>query len=459
MVRNLSVPNLVINELVIRAELTAKEYNILKPGQHGKALVIRKALEYYYVHLIDKLAYSSIVKIPSSNKTIERLLNNNSASPELCNLLALFISNGNFLWEEYINQNNQKITRSPIRSEVTISVPKKNDPQFPEFPPAPAYSPLWPASNTVKINIDGFSNVWIKDESTNPTGTHKDRMAWEITILSHMHKWREVSLITAGSAGIAVQHFFNLFSAPTVLKTLVDKHVSDTVKEKLESLGAKVYEYDLSQNLLSSDEIMAVTEIKHGRDLTYVPLYSQREIVYYDWLSYEIINTQPDYCFVPFGTGDLYNNILNIVEKEYKSLKGRLPKDDRFSGDLSIIYNCNFLGANTSNKLSKMDKLFSYFLPNDEERKDRLHRLIDQGVVGNLSDIVETNDSFLEEASQIANSFHIQSEPSGIAGLALFLQMKKEIPPDKKVLIVNTGKTKMDIRKAQPIAYKINFEF
>jgi threonine dehydratase len=458
--RNLEVPTSVINEVLDKAQSLVKAHNMLKPGEHGKALQVRRALEHFYNNLPNKISYSSIVRIPSSDKTIDRLLRTGKASPELCNLLALFITNGQFLWDDYLAQNQATPPGlEPGRGEVTIIVPKKNDPNFPEFPPAPAYTPQWPASRVVKVNIGEFNNVWIKDESTNPTGTHKDRMAWEITILSHMHKWREVSLITAGSAGIAIQHFFNLFSAPTILKTLVDKHINNDIKEKLEALGARVYEHDLSQGLLSSDEIMAITEIRHGRDLTYVPLYDEREIVYYDWLSYEIINTQPDYCFVPFGTGDLYNNILNIVEKEFKADKGRLPKDARFSGDLSIISSCHFLGATTPDRSSRMDKLFSYYLPNIEERKERLKRLISQGVVGELSDIVEISDALLDEAFDIAHSFQVEAEPSGLAGLALFLQMKDRIPPDKKVLIINTGKTRMDIPKAPPIAFKINFEF
>ncbi|MGE0772635.1 MAG: PLP-dependent lyase/thiolase [Cyclobacteriaceae bacterium] len=458
--RNLDVPAFVVNELVSKAQQRVKAHNILKPGQHAKALQVRLALEHFYENFPEKVNYSSVVKIPSSDKTIDRLLRTNKASPELCNLIALFLTNGQHTWESYLTtQPGDETAPDTSRSEVTIIVPQRNDPNFPEFPPAPVYTPQWPASRLVKLHIEGFSDVWIKDESTNPTGTHKDRMAWEITILSHKHKWREVSLITAGSAGIAIQHFFNLFSAPTILKTLVDRNIRSEIKEKLASLGARVYEHDLSAGLLSSDEIMEITEIRSGRDLTYVPLYDEREIVYYDWMSYEIINTQPDYCFIPFGTGDLYNNVLNIVEKEYKLAKARLPKDLRFSGDLQIISNCNFLGATTARKTSRMDKLFSYYLPNSEERKDRLKRLIQQGVIGAGSDIVDADDAFVDEALRITQAHHVDAEPSGLAGLALFLKMKDQIPGDKRVVIVNTGKTRMDIQKAQPIAFKINFEF
>lgn len=44
---------------------------------------------------------------------------------------------------------------------------------------------------------------------------------------------------------------------------------------------------------------------------------------------------------------------------------------------------------------------------------------------------------------EIAQSQGVNCEYSGIAGLALMLQMKNKLPKNKKMLIVNTGKTKM----------------
>ncbi len=58
----------------------------------------------------------------------------------------------------------------------------ENDPLKPEFP---VDDPKFPATPTYQIDITGFSNVWLKDESHNPTGTHKDRMGWEIIVTYH----------------------------------------------------------------------------------------------------------------------------------------------------------------------------------------------------------------------------------------------------------------------------------
>ena len=91
-----------------------------------------------------------------------------------------------------------------------ILVPSQNDPNKPEFPPKPFFTPKFPASETYQIQLPGFTNLWLKDESTNPSGTHKSRMAWEVVIKAKRYHIKEISLISSGSAAMAIQYFFNL---------------------------------------------------------------------------------------------------------------------------------------------------------------------------------------------------------------------------------------------------------
>ncbi len=61
----------------------------------------------------------------------------------------------------------------------SIKIGSENNPTKPEFPP---HKPRFPATPIYRIHVPGFTNVWLKDESVNPTGTHKDRLAWEIVV-------------------------------------------------------------------------------------------------------------------------------------------------------------------------------------------------------------------------------------------------------------------------------------
>jgi hypothetical protein len=326
-------------------------------------------------------------------------------------------------------------------SEVieNILIPSVDDPEKPEFPPKPFFTPKFPASETRRINVPGFTNVWLKDESTNPGGTHKARMAWEVLIKVKRYKIKEISLISSGSAAIAIQHFFRLFGASTVLKVLVDHNIKPEIKLALTKIGCKVYETDLSQKPLTGKEIKELTDNRTGIDITYREILDRYSDNYYDWLSYEILNESPTHCFIPFGTGDLFINVNIIAEREYNN---RIFKHDpRFRGDIDATARCNYYGATSHNASTRLDKLFSYYLPSLKDYHQYLNSLIENARIGPHSGILDVEEEFVEEALELARAQNINCEPSGIAGLALLLQIRNDIPPDDKILIVNTGLT------------------
>lgn len=339
------------------------------------------------------------------------------------------------LIKEQLNDERQNAT-----TEMEgLYVPSLNDPSKPEFPPKPFYEPKFPASATTEIKVPGFTNVWLKDESTNPTGTHKARMAWEVLIKAKRYNIKEVSIISSGSAAAAIQHFFNLYKVNTKLKVLMDMRINPTIKESLRQMGCEVFETDLSSQSLTGKDIKEITNNKEGIDITYREILDRYNDNYYDWLSYEVLNENPAYCFVPFGTGDLFVNILIIAEREFNN---RIYKHDpRFLGDIQKTGKCNFMGATTRDANSRMDKLFSYYLPSLEDYQFYINSLIQNERIGSLSGILDVDESFVAEAMEIATAHGVRCEASGIAGLALLLQMRDELPADEKMLIINTGST------------------
>jgi cysteine synthase len=332
-----------------------------------------------------------------------------------------------------------------------IQVPSNNNTSKPEFPPRPFYEPNFPASETFKISIEGYDNVWIKDESTNPTGTHKDRFAWEVLIkykallessrYRQLDKLPQLSIISSGSAATAVQNLFNLFGIPIGIKVLVDKRINPDVKKSLIRLGCAIYETELSNKLLKPEDIKLLTENWDGIDITYRETLDPNLDNYYDWMSYEIINQEPDYCFIPFGTGDLFINILNIVKKEYFS-SFLYNHDPRFSGSINKLKNCHFIGSTTQNKETILDKLYSSYLPTFAEYIKFINELISYTCVGKRTSIRNLKENYAIKAIELGKKLNLNFEPSGLAGLAMFLQLKENIPTDAKILIVNTGKTK-----------------
>ncbi len=334
------------------------------------------------------------------------------------------------------------LTEKEKKILFSINVASENDPHKPEFP---ADDPKFPATPTTKIKVPGFKDVWLKDESKNPTGTHKDRMAWEMVVTYRdfllakkegvvKENLPQLSIITSGSAGVAIQTMLNKYNLPP-LKCLVDLNLKRHIVEELEKLGCELFFIDLSRKPLNWKEILEYTNNPNGIDVTSSEGLDPTTR-FYDWLSYEIINQSPDYCFIPFGSGHLYENVLNINKKEVSSVH----HDPRFSGKVHLLKKCNFLGATVNDPRSKADKLYAPHRPFSvfEEQWIRCFRL--SGFCGQESNVYLVREKFLEEAIAIAEEQGITCDHSGIAGLALLLQNRDKIPKDKKILIVNTGK-------------------
>ncbi|MFW5701706.1 MAG: hypothetical protein ACOCX7_02035, partial [Bacteroidota bacterium] len=193
---------------------------------------------------------------------------------------------------------------------------------------------------------------------------------------------------------------------------------------------------------LSPEEIKKLTDNENGIDITYREVLDPTHDNYYDWMSYEILREKADYCFIPFGTGDLFINVLNIVKVEY--FNSFVQKHDpRFFTSMKALRRCHFMGASTKNPETRLDKLFSNFLPSI----DSFHRFIrelknDYACVGPLTNIYYVDERNVDAALKIADQQNLKYEPSGMAGLALLLQLAPQIDPEAKILIVNTGRTR-----------------
>jgi hypothetical protein len=224
-------------------------------------------------------------------------------------------------------------------------------------------------------------------------------MAFEVLRKASSNNWPAISLISSGSAAIAIQNLFNLYNSPTQLKVLVDHKLDPHIKEAIKAKGSVVYETDLSKELLTSKRIKELTQNNYGVDITYRETLDSHNIIYYDWMSYEIINNNPEYCFIPFGTGDLFINVLNIVEKEFNNKEQQIRQiDKRFKGNIDIVSHCHFIGCTTINPSTQLEKLFSYHLPSLEDYTRRIDKLIKFNCIGNKSRIEVVQEEFVNMA-------------------------------------------------------------
>jgi Pyridoxal-phosphate dependent enzyme/TIR domain len=328
-----------------------------------------------------------------------------------------------------------------------IQVASESDPSHPEFPP---FAPRYPATPIHEVYIDAIGRpIKIKDESYNHTGSHKDRMAWEIVV--YYRKVLEdrlasgqvgklsmpaASIISNGSAALAIQVLFRCFALPP-LRVLIDDKAKTAIVDKLQRAGCEIFRHDLSRELLDSSDVLELTSNKGGLDFTARSLVDPNRRTYYDWLAYEILNAGAKHIFIPVGTGDLYVNVLTVLRDELTGV----TNDGRLEGGYARLVDRQVYGATSNDQKTKMDKLYATHRPTLDEARTIVAEMCERGQCGDRSRIYDVGERAVGKALEIARGHKIQTEESGIAGLGLLLEMneKSEIPPDEELLVVNTG--------------------
>lgn len=235
----------------------------------------------------------------------------------------------------------------------------------------------------------------------NPTGTHKDRMTWEMVVtyrhlllakkIGRINRLPQMSIISSGSSANAIQHMIRKYNLPN-LKVLVDFKMDEKIKAALRKIGCEVYETDLSKRVLYKEDILKFTDNTDGIDITSDDSLGPYDI-FYDWMSYEIINQNPNYVFVPYGTGHLYENIVNVTVKEVTK---PFLHDKRFKGNVDILKQCSFIGATTNNPNTKADKLYSPHLPFIHFDTRWIKLAVSKGYIGPESSVYTVQEHYLD---------------------------------------------------------------
>lgn len=323
----------------------------------------------------------------------------------------------------------------------------ENDPETPEWRSTP-HRPL-------DLSSHGFGEVIIKDESdaqSNPTGTVKDRAAWELVTLYRdfargllMRRAHNTlldigrlcvptfSYVTAGNVGRAVSTMFSKYDLPP-MKLLVDTSMTPERLEKLRGLHADIYMTDLRRKALSAEEIKALTNNADGIDITSVMSLEPHAILY-DWHVHEAFNEAPDQIFIPYGSGRLMENYLT-----WQMRNARTP-DPRLGIPPSQLLDISILGAESREESSLADKLIKHHNPFVLFGDDDARALQCLAFTGDATGRYGVDDEHIQYAYDLLRP-HCSCEPSACAGLALYLQRYEQgmIGPQERILVVNTGK-------------------
>ena len=201
-------------------------------------------------------------------------------------------------------------------------------------------------------NLFGVTNLFMKDETKNPTHTFKDRLAYEmirpiIELVNNNSKFNKTTFgsISYGNTSFSMGYYCDLlnkavgkeivkalaFIPPEIIKkpfgpntegTKIDvSNVLEEVKKTCEiveiDLEAKIYrEEDLREIAKENKKILGeFIDITEGLDR---PAYVNIIIEAIE----QQLKEEPDYVIVPFGAGILCNEIIDYVNDNKLKTKG-----------------------------------------------------------------------------------------------------------------------------------------
>jgi len=182
----------------------------------------------------------------------------------------------------------------------------------------------------------------------------------------------------------------------------------------------------LDSKILSTDEILEITDNKNGIELTSNMALNPYKNYYHDLVSSIADLDFTGYIFVPYGSGHLFGSFINYRD---------FYEPDKL----------HLIGGVTYSKSLKADKLYAPYNPFSLINHNFIYTKIGLKEIGDKSTVIQFEESSLLEAMDIMSKYKIDVEPSGLGGFAAMINMHKKnmINKKDKKMILLTGKSEI----------------
>jgi len=308
------------------------------------------------------------------------------------------------------------------------------------FPPIPVgNTPFFKLSKENKL-INNL-NVYIKNDSLNPTGSLKDRASFLVSAFAKKHKINEITVASTGNAGssmagigAAANQKINLFipeSAPEGKLVQSMQYGANLTKVK--------GNYDLAFELsLNNCQGMS-------RNTAYNPMTIEGKKT----VSLEIfkqLKKAPDIIFVPTGDGVILSGVYKgFIDLKNSKLISKIPKiiavqAEKSSALFFAMENNNF---NSSYSATTIADSIAVDIP-----KNGYHALnLLQKHKGQC--ITVTDKQILKAQNLLSKTTGIFAEPAAAASFAGFLKLKNILNKNENIVLLITGNGLKDLVSAK----------
>jgi threonine synthase len=315
------------------------------------------------------------------------------------------------------------------------------------FPPAPVgNTPLWEPANLRQKT--GFKNLFIKDDSSNPTSSFKDRASFLVSAFAKKFNINDISLASTGNAGssmagigAAADQRVTLFLPKTAPKAKLVQALQ---------YGAKVFQVDGNYDM-AYDLSLAYSQKKGGmnRNTAYNPmtiegkktvsleLFKQlgQSKLNESKLNKSKLNRAPDIVFVSVGDGC----ILAGVYKGFRDLKqlGLIPDIPKIIAVQAKTSDALFR-AYTTGKFENIPTTTVADSICVDVPRNGIHAL-SQIKQYNGEVMTVTDDEIIQAQASLSRTTGLFTEPAGAASFAGFLKAAPKLDPNALIVVLTTG--------------------
>lgn len=290
----------------------------------------------------------------------------------------------------------------------------------------------------------GMPNLYIKDDSLNPTGSFKDRASFMVSAFAKKHGINEIVLASTGNAGSSMSGI--AASAGQKVTLFLPKTAPKAKIAQALQFGANVYTVDGNYDM-AYDLSMEYTEIHGGmnRNTAYNPMTIEGKksvsLEIFDELEEEV----PDYIFVATGDGcilaGVYKGFIDLMKGSFTD---KVPTIVAVQAEGSSAI---FRAFNNGGKFENIPtSTVADSICVDVPRNGYLSYKYLKEYRGKC--ITVTDNEILTAQNDLAKTTGIFAEPAGATAYAGLVKMWDELDDDATIVVLNTGSGLKDIESA-----------
>jgi len=348
--------------------------------------------------------------------------------------------------------------------EIPLPVPGN---YFPELPVG--HTPLWEPERL--RTESGFANLYLKDDSCEPSGSFKDRASWLVAAFARQHGIKEIALASTGNAASSMACIGA--AAGLDITVFLPKAAPQAKRVQVLQYGAKLKEVDGTYDTALEESLAysAATGVL-SRNTAYNPLTIEGKKT----VAFEMVRDlawavqhhgvqsshsaaasasaadspaaefiAPDHVFVPVGDGVIIAGVYKGFEDLVKL--GRIAK-------MPVIWACQAEGSSAIARALESghfkDVVASNTLADSisvDVPSNGSYVLKKLQKYGGRAAVVSDREILLAQR-ELASRSGLFAEPSSSAAWAAFCKVKELLPHDARVVVMLTGSGLKDVAGA-----------